>query len=402
MTRDEDVVGIALRNAGSDRADADLGDELDRHARRRVRAAQVVDQLLQILDRVDVVVRRRRDQPHAGRRHPDARDVAVHLVPGELAAFAGLRALRHLDLELVRVPEVVRVDSEAAGCDLLDRRAPRVAVPHRVLAALAGVRLAADRVHRHRERLVRLSRDRPERHRARREALHDLRGRLDLLERDRFGGAEAERAAQRCAPRVLGVHSGGVGLVGLRRVRADGVLQLRDRLRVPVMVLAVAAPRVQADHRQECVGAARVRAGMACERLFCKLADSDAPDPGGCAREVPLDQLRSEADGLEDLGAAVRRDRRDAHLRHRLQQALRDPLRRAIARLLGRHVRREPAELHELAERLEHEVGVHRRGAVPDEDGNAVDAARFARLDDDSRLQARSLADEMVVHGPGR
>ena len=32
---------------------------------RRVRAAQVVDQLLEVLDRVDVVVRRRRDQPDA-------------------------------------------------------------------------------------------------------------------------------------------------------------------------------------------------------------------------------------------------------------------------------------------------------------------------------------------------
>src|SRR5439155_18787991 len=87
VTRDEDVVGIALRNAGSDRADADLGDELDRHARRRVRAAQVVDQLLQILDRVDVVVRRRRDQTDARGREPDRGDVRVDLVPGQLPAL---------------------------------------------------------------------------------------------------------------------------------------------------------------------------------------------------------------------------------------------------------------------------------------------------------------------------
>ena len=39
-----------------------------RDARRRVRAAQVVDELLEVLDRVDVVVRRRRDQLDAGRR----------------------------------------------------------------------------------------------------------------------------------------------------------------------------------------------------------------------------------------------------------------------------------------------------------------------------------------------
>src|SRR5437016_10313349 len=139
---------------------------------------------------------RGRDQTDARRRHANARDVAVDLVAGQLPAFAGLRALRHLDLQLIRVREIVRVDTEAAGRDLLDRRAPRVAVAHRVLAALTRVRLAADRVHRHGKRLVRLARDRPERHRAGGEALHDLGRGLDLFERDRLRLAEPERAAQ--------------------------------------------------------------------------------------------------------------------------------------------------------------------------------------------------------------
>ncbi len=121
VARDENVVGTRFRDARCDSSDADLRNELHGDARLRIRAAQVVDQLLQILDRVDVVMRRRRDQADPGRRHPHARDVAVDLVAGELAAFAGLRALRHLDLELVGVREVVRVDAEAARRDLLDR-----------------------------------------------------------------------------------------------------------------------------------------------------------------------------------------------------------------------------------------------------------------------------------------
>ena len=51
------------------------------------------------------------------------------------------------------------------------------------------------------------------------------------------------------------------------------------------------------------------------------------------------------------------------------------------------------------AERLEHEVRIHRGGAVADERRDAVHAARLARLDDDAGLQARALADEVVVHG---
>ena len=185
----QDVVRVGLRNACGDRADPDLGHELHGDARAGIRAAQVVDQLLQILDRIDVVMRRRRDQAHARRREPHARDVPVDLVARKLAAFAGLRTLGHLDLQLVGVRQVVDVHAEAARRHLLDRRAARVAVrvghvARRILTALARVRAPADPVHRDRERLVRLARQRAERHRSGREALDDLGGRLDLLERD--------------------------------------------------------------------------------------------------------------------------------------------------------------------------------------------------------------------------
>ena len=61
--------------------------------------------------------------PTPGRRVADRADVLVDLVPGQLAALAGLGALSHLDLQLVGVDEVVDRHAEAPGGDLLDRRA---------------------------------------------------------------------------------------------------------------------------------------------------------------------------------------------------------------------------------------------------------------------------------------
>src|SRR6202000_651992 len=63
---DGDVIGTALDAAGGDRSDPCLGAELHRDLRGGVGAAQVVDQLLQVLDRVDVVVGRGRGQFDAG------------------------------------------------------------------------------------------------------------------------------------------------------------------------------------------------------------------------------------------------------------------------------------------------------------------------------------------------
>ena len=138
------MIGARLGDAGSHGADADFGDEFDRNGGRGIDVLQIEDQLGQILDRVDVVMGRRRNQGDARRRVAHPGDGGIDLVAGQLAAFAGLRSLRHLDLELIGIDEIFRRDAEPAGGHLLDRRAHRIAVGQpleaiRLLAAFAGV-----------------------------------------------------------------------------------------------------------------------------------------------------------------------------------------------------------------------------------------------------------------------
>ena len=128
---------------------------------RRVDRAQVGDELGEVLDRVDVVVRRRADVALAGLAAAERRDVGGRLATGQLAALAGLRALGDLDLELVGAGEVRGGHAEPRRGDLLDPGvvAPAVGrrgVPGRVLAALAGVRGAAGALDPDGQGLVRL------------------------------------------------------------------------------------------------------------------------------------------------------------------------------------------------------------------------------------------------------
>ena len=135
VARDQHHVGVRLGDARGDRADAGLGDELHVDPRARVRVLQVEDQLREVLDRVDVVVRRRRDEPDARRGVAHLRNPRVDLVAGQLAALAGLRALRHLDLQVVGVHEVLARHAEPARGDLLDGAPARVAVRRRACSA---------------------------------------------------------------------------------------------------------------------------------------------------------------------------------------------------------------------------------------------------------------------------
>ncbi len=163
---------------------------------------QVVDQLGEVLDRVDVVVRRRRDETDARRGVPGLRDPGIDLVPRQLAALTGLRALGHLDLDVLGAHEVLAGHPEPTAGDLLDLGLAGVAVrerlePLRVLAALAGVRLGTQPVHGDRQRLVGLLRDRAVGHRPRGEPGDDRRDGLDLVDRDRADDPPWKRKSPR-------------------------------------------------------------------------------------------------------------------------------------------------------------------------------------------------------------
>ena len=212
VAADEHLVGVALGHAGGDRAHAHLGDQLHRDLGLGIGALQVVDQLRQVLDGIDVVVRRRRDQRDAGRRVAQPGDLLGHLVARKLAALARLGPLGHLDLQDAGVGQVFDGHAEAGTGHLLDGAVERIAVgrglvARRVLAALARVRHGPQPVHGQGQRLVGLLADRAVRHGAAVEPPHDPAHRLDLLQRHRLGrepartgrGAYTARGSVRCA-----------------------------------------------------------------------------------------------------------------------------------------------------------------------------------------------------------
>ena len=119
------------------------------------------------------------------------------------------------------------------------------------------------------------------------------------------------------------------------------------------------------------------------------------------AGEVLVDERLLQADRFEDLRTGVRRDRRDAHLRHHLQDALARGLHVVLDRLaLGDAAPITPSR-HEVADRVEREVGVDRAGAVAEQQREVMHLARFAGLDDEPDARARLLAHEVVVHRGG-
>ena len=178
---------------------------------------------------------------------------------------------------------------------------------------------------------MRLGGQRAEAHRAGAEPLDDLAGRLDFVERKRLRSADLNSSRPRSAPRLARflVDVRRELLVGVRVAAARGDLQREDRLRIPRVPLAGAAPVEFAGVRQrrQRVGrVVRIAERVAPQRFLLEHGEVDALEAADGAVEAALDDFVGDPERLEDLPALVGLQRRDAHLRHDLQHALRDGL----------------------------------------------------------------------------
>ena len=230
VAADQDLVGGTLGHTGGDGADAGLADQLDRHARTGVGVLKIEDKLCQVLNGVNIVVRRRRDQADAGRGLTDLGNPGVDLLAGQVATLAGLGALGHLDLNLEGAAQVAARHAKARTCHLLDRGVLGVAVGQRglatrVLAALARVGASMQAIHGDGHALVCLFADGAIRHGAGVKAADDVERGLDLVEchRSAAAGIKVEQVAQ--AHGTAGaVQAGAVLLKGVVAVLAAGGL----------------------------------------------------------------------------------------------------------------------------------------------------------------------------------
>ena len=186
VAADEHHIGLGFADASGDSANAHLGDKLDVHPSERVGILEVVNQLFEVFDGIDVVMRRRADQANAWRAVTGLRDPWVYLVTRELSAFAGLGALGHFDLQIIGVDQIFAGDPEAAAGNLFDAAAPpRVDETVGIFAAFAGVALRSDGVHRDGQGFMGLGADAAVAHCAGGKALEDLGNRLDFIDGNR-------------------------------------------------------------------------------------------------------------------------------------------------------------------------------------------------------------------------
>ncbi len=133
----------------------------------------------------------------------------------------------------------------------------------------------------------------------------------------------------------------------------------------------------------------RIRGPVARQHVLGDLGEPDPANRRDGARKAAVDHLGAEPQCLEDLGAAVRRKRRDPHLRQDFAQAGLGRTAEPGARVVLRDLR---------VHRLEGQPGMHGLGAVADEGREVVHVPGVSRFGDEPEARAQPVLEQVLVH----
>ena len=234
------------------------------------------------------------------------------------------------------------------------------------------------------------------------EALHDAFGRLHLVHIDGLAafGVEGEQAAQGVGPHVV-VHQGGVLLEGLVVAGLGRMLQKADGQRVDHVVLGtggVAHLVVAGGGKGQVLGQAQgvEGGGVALGHQLLQVLQANAAYAAGGVGEVLVHHVLAQAQDLEDLGALVGLQGRDAHLGGNLDHAGEH---RAVVVGNGHvGVAVQGSPLGELADALVGQVGAHRAGAVAQQGGEVVHAGGLGAFQHHGYGGALLGAHQVLLH----
>ena len=152
ITADKHNIGTGLNYTGSNRTDTHLTYQLDADAGTRISILQVVNQLGQIFNRIDIMMRRRRNQTNACRCTAAFGNPGINLAARQLSAFTGFSTLRNFNLDFIRINKIIAGYAKTAAGNLLNCATLAVTIRQRrktvgILATFAGIALTTDTVH---------------------------------------------------------------------------------------------------------------------------------------------------------------------------------------------------------------------------------------------------------------
>ena len=152
ISGDQNSLCTGLCNTGCNRTNTRLRNQLYGNIRIFIGVFQVIDQFCQILDRIDIMMWRRRDQADSRCGMTGFCDPRIYLLCRKMSALTRLCTLCHLDLDLSCGNQITAGNAETSAGYLFDRRAAVIVCSRGIqtlitFATLTGIGFSMEMVH---------------------------------------------------------------------------------------------------------------------------------------------------------------------------------------------------------------------------------------------------------------
>ena len=295
ITGDQNQSGSCFCNTRCNRSDTGFRYQFDRNSCILVCIFTVIDQLCQIFDRVNIVMRRRWDQSHTRRRMSGFCYPRVNLSPRQMSTFSRFCSLRHLDLDFFCADKISACNTKTSTGNLFDRRASVGSKALDILSAFTGVWLTVQCIHCKGKGFVCFLWNWSVRHCTGLKSGHDRIHTLYFWKRNSFLWIIEVHLSTECDSFGFFINHLRVLLEHFIIPASCGLLEHMDRSRV-VQMLFTTALRLVLSHtvqRQIYGKSQRIKGlGMPCHIIFCNFFQSDTTDTADSSGEIFFNEFR--------------------------------------------------------------------------------------------------------------
>ena len=403
-TRNYNQVGFSLSHTCSNGSYPTLGNQLHTDLCFRIYILQVEDKLSQVLDRVNIVMRRRRNKRDSRNRMTCLRNNLVHLITRQLTTLTRLCTLCNLNLNFFGIHQIFSGHTKTTWSNLLGLATERDTVigfakAFIVFATFTRITTCTQFIHSKRQSLVCLFADCTKRHGTCYKMLHNVVNRFNLIYRY-WVTLKFKEIAQEDRLLFL-VYQGCKFFELFVTTQTSSQLQSRNRFGVPSMLFAIfTIAKLTYIGKQALqftifiIG--RITFIMELAIITGYLVEMNTTNATCSRTKISAQQLIAQTDSLENLSTTIRAQCANAHFWKHLIESFANSLYIILFSRFIIHL--HLTAFYQIVEHSECHIRINSTGTIANEQGSMHHFACFATLNHQGCFHALLHRNKVMVY----
>lgn len=416
IERKGDMVGERIGEKGWKSEKEKLRKKIERNIGWRIEVFKVVDEMRKILNRVDVMVRRRRNEEKKRSGVEGIGDGRIEIVKRKMEELEGIWEMRKIDMDKIGIEEILSSKKEKERGKMIDWRELRVrseirkrVEKIRIIEEIEGVRIEENGVNREGKSGMRIYGDREEGNGEGWEKIEDISWRIKIIDgkgikEKLIGKEDIEKEENGIGMRRIGVENNSilgesVWIGSEKRMLKIWKRIRRKNMRIEENKIGILEEELERVKKK---GIIEERIGVKEKGLLRDIVEKKELDGSGGEEEEIVKEISNEEERIENMREEIGMIGRDKNIGNEIEDEIENRIDVEIEKLMIVELRRKLEEEMNVEKSVEGEIGIDRLGEIEWEEGKMMKLERIERLKKKKERGEKKIEDKVMVKGRSR